>query len=134
MRHKGCEAFNRTRNSNEGFSSFEAVASFVRIVYCHECGAVSTNVRGERDVCTRCGHSAERVESRRPWQSYASGVLLLAAAAAFVVGWVQDTTARVIVLVTVVAVAFGLSSWGLRIARERIQREIEMRKLAEEKA
>lgn len=104
----------------------------VRLVYCHVCGAVTTNVIGEHDVCTACGAKAERMESHRPWQYYASSVILLAAAGFFVWGPIQDTLVRGVLFALVVVGAYALSNWGMSQARKRIQKEIARRKAAEE--
>ena len=106
----------------------------MRIVYCHACGAVSTNVWSERDVCTRCGRGAERMEFHRPWQYYLSTAILLGAAAFFVWGPLQDVLSRVLILIAVVALTFALSSWGLRQIRERILDQVRRRDAAEGKA
>ncbi len=106
----------------------------MRIVYCHACGAVSTNVWAERDVCTRCGHSAERMDFHRPWQSYAAGAVLLAAAAVFIAGPFQDVLSRILIFVGVLAVSIALSSWGFGAIRKRVLAEIAARKPEEEKA
>ncbi len=107
------------------------MAGDVRLVYCHQCGAVTTNVIGERDVCTACGAKAERMESRRPWQYYASSVILLAAAGFFVWGPIQDTVVRTVLFFLVLAGAYALSSWGMSQARSRVLKEIARRKAAE---
>jgi ribosomal protein L37E len=117
----------------KGFSSSGAVVSPVRLVYCHECGAISSNVRGENDICTRCGHAAERINCHRPWQSYLSGAVLLAAAAVFVLGIIPDLGFRIALLAGVLVFAYALSAWGLRITRERVRRQIEMRAHLEER-
>lgn len=104
----------------------------MRLVYCHACGAVSTNVLGENDICTRCGRSAERVDFHRPWQTYVSAALLLGATAVFVLGLVPDLAVRLVVLVVVVVAAYAISAWGLRVTQERVRRAIESRQAAEE--
>ena len=106
----------------------------MRIVYCHACGAVSTNVWGERDICTHCGHSAERMDFHRPWQSYASGAILLAAAVAFIWGPFEDALVRGVIFVAVLVVAVALSSWGLRTIRKRVLADVAERRTREEDA
>ncbi len=106
----------------------------MRIVYCHDCGAVSTNVWAERDVCTRCGHSAERMDFHRPWQSYASGAILLACAALFIFGPFQDLLSRALIFIAVLAAAVALSSWGLSAIRKEVLNAVAARKPSEEKA
>ena len=118
----------------EPFSSPRALASSVRIVYCHACGAVSTNVWAERDVCTRCGHSAERMDFHRPWQSYVAGAILLACAGLFVLGPFEDVLSRALIFIAVLAVSIALSSWGFSTIRRQVLKEIAGRKRAEEKA
>jgi hypothetical protein len=110
------------------------VAWDVRLVYCHACGAVTTNVIGEHDICTACGAHAERMEFHRPWQYYASSAMLLAAAAFFVWGPVVDTVARILLLVVVVVAAYALSNWGMKQARQRVLQEVARRKAAEDHA
>ncbi len=100
----------------------------MRIVYCHACGAVSTNVWAERDICTRCGHSAERMDFRRPWQSYAAGAALLACAAFFIVGPLQDLLSRALVFLGVLVLSIALSTWGFNTIRRRVLAEIAARK------
>ena len=106
----------------------------MRIVYCHACGAVSTNVWAERDVCTRCGHSAERMDFHRPWQSYAAGAALLACAAFFILGPLQDTLSRAVVFLGVLVLSIALSSWGFSTIRRRVLAEIAGRKPEEGQA
>ncbi len=108
------------------------MACAVRLVYCHQCGAVTTNVIGEHDVCTACGAKAERMDSHRPWQYYASSVILLAAAGFFVWGPIQDTLVRTVLFLIVLAGSYALSSWGMSQARSRVRKEIARRKAQEE--
>ncbi len=117
----------------EAFSSSWTVARAVRVVYCHACGSVSTNVWGEREICTRCGHSAEPMTYRRPWQSYASAGILLAAAALFLFGPIQDGLLRGLIFIGVLAVAVALSSWGLEAVRKQVLGTIAARSAAEGK-
>jgi len=119
---------------SEAFSYRRTVASSVRIVYCHACGAVSTNVWAERDICTRCGHSAERMDFHRPWQSYAAGAILLACAVLFVVGPFEDVLSRALIFVGVLALSIALSSWGFSTIRKRVLEQIAARKPKEERA
>lgn len=118
----------------EGFSSYGTVAEGVRIVYCHDCGAVSTNVFGERDVCTNCGSPAERMTYRRPWQSYVSGAILFGTAALLLWGPITDSTLRWVIFFGVLVVAAVLGNWGLTETRRRVLAEVSKRKSAEEKA
>ncbi len=106
----------------------------MRIVYCHNCGAVSTNTYGEYDVCTSCGSHAERMEYRRPWQYWASSAILLAATVAFVWGPFPDLVTRVLLFIGVLIVAVFLSNWGMQDTRRRVLAEVARRKAAEEKA
>lgn len=106
----------------------------MRIVYCHQCGAVSTNTFGENDICTSCGSHAERMDYHRPWQYWASAAILLAAAAVFVWGPIQDLTMRVLIFVVVFVISIFLSNWGMQDLRRRVLAEIARRKAAEEKA
>ena len=106
----------------------------MRFVYCHSCGAVSTNVFAERDICTRCGSPAERMTFRRPWQSYVSGVILLAGAAVFIWGPITDTLQRGVLFVAVLAVSLALGNWGLTETRRRILAEVAARNPAEGRA
>ena len=106
----------------------------MRIVYCHACGAVSTNVLGERDICTRCGSPAERMNYRRPWQSWVSGIILLAAAVVFVWGPITDTVQRGILFVAVLAVCVFLGNWGLTETRRRVLAEVAARSPTEGRA
>ena len=106
----------------------------MRIVYCHSCGAVSTNVFGERDICTSCGSPAERMRYHRPWQSYASGVILFAAAVVFVWGPITDTILRALMFFVVLIAAAVLANWGLSETRQRVLAEVAKRKASEEKA
>jgi hypothetical protein len=99
----------------------------VRIVYCHACGAVSTNVWAERDICTRCGHSAERMDFHRPWQSYAAGAALIGCAALFIAGPFQDVLSRSLIFVAVLVLSVALSSWGFSSVRKRVLKEIAAR-------
>jgi len=110
------------------------VARIVRVVYCHHCGAVSTNSFGENDICTTCGSHAERMDYHRPWQYYVSSVILLAAAAVFVWGPFQDLIVRALIFLAVLAVSVVLSNWGMKDTRRRVLAEIARRKAAEEKA
>lgn len=132
MPHKGFPAKERHATRGESFSSGRTVACAVRLVYCHQCGAVTTNVIGEHDVCTACGAKAERMDSHRPWQYYASSVILLAAAGFFVWGPIQDTVVRTVLFFLVLAGSYALSSWGMSQARNRVRQEIAKRKAAEE--
>ena len=134
MRHKGCEPLGTTGIGPKLFSPSGTVARSVRIVYCHACGAVSTNVWGERDICTHCGHSAERMDFHRPWQSYVSGVILLVGAAVFIWGPITDTLQRGILFVAVLAVSLALGNWGLTETRRRILAEVAARSQAEGRA
>ncbi len=105
----------------------------MRIVYCHSCGAVSTNTFGENDVCTSCGSHAERMDYHRPWQYWASSAILLAAAVVFV--WAPlDVTARAVIFIGVLIVSVMLSNWGMQNTRRRVLAEVARRKAAEEKA
>ncbi len=106
----------------------------MRIVYCHACGAVSTNVVGERDVCTSCGSPAERMAYHRPWQSYASGAILFAAAAVFIWGPITDLIQRAFLFFVVLVVAVLLANWGLAATRKRILAEVAKRAPTEENA
>ncbi len=124
----------RPRRPGEGFSSLRVLAYAVRIVYCHACGAVSTNIFGENDVCTSCGSRAERMEYHRPWQYYASSAILLAAAALFAWGPFQDLLVRALIFLAVFMVAIFLSHWGMQRTRRRVLDEVARRKAAEEKA
>ena len=118
----------------EGFSSPRPVARLVRFVYCHACGAVSTNVFGEHDICTTCGSPAERMNFHRPWQSYVSGAILLAAAAIFIWGPITDQLARTAVFVGVLVASVALANWGLAQTRKRVLAEVARRKTVGEKA
>lgn len=71
---------------------------------------------------------------RRPWQYYASSVILLAAAAAFLWGPFEDLLTRAAIFLVVLAVSVVLSNWGLKDTRRRVLEEIAKRKAAEEKA
>lgn len=106
----------------------------MRIVYCHACGAVSTNTWGEYDICTHCGARAERMPFRRPWQYYASSVLLLGAAALFVWGPFDDIVIRGVIFLAVLIVCVALSNWGLNSTRRRVLEEVARRKAEEGKA
>jgi len=110
------------------------VAGFVRIVYCQTCGAVSTNVFGERDICTRCGSPAERMRYHRPWQSYLSGIILFMAAIVFIWGPITDTVVRAVIFFAVLIVSLALGNWGLAQTRKRVLAEVARRKAAEENA
>ncbi len=103
----------------------------MRIVYCHACGAVSTNVFGERDICTTCGSPAERMTYRRPWQSYLSGVILFAAAAFFVWGPITDMVQKLLLFFAVLVVASFLANWGLTQTRKRVLAEVAKRQSGE---
>ncbi len=118
----------------EPFSYPRTLASSVRIVYCHACGAVSTNVWAERDICTRCGHSAERMDFHRPWQSYAAAALLIGCAALFILGPFQDVLTRGLIFVAVLIASIALSSWGFNTIRKRVLEEVAARKPEEENA
>lgn len=106
----------------------------MRLVYCHACGSVSTNVFGENDVCNVCGSKAERMVFHRPWQYWASSALLLGAAALFVWGPFEDILVRGLIFLVVMVISFALSSWGMSQARQRVLQEIARRKAAEEHA
>ena len=106
----------------------------MRIVYCHACGAVSTNVFGERDICTSCGSPAERMRYHRPWQSYLSAVILLAAAVVFVWGPITDAVLRGLLFIAVLVVAVALANWGLSETRKRVLAEVAKRQTTEDKA
>lgn len=106
----------------------------MRIVYCHTCGAVSTNVFGERDICTSCGSPAEPMRYHRPWQSYLSGAILIAAAVVFIWGPVVDVVLRALLFFAVLVVAAVLANWGLSETRKRVLAEVARRQSAEEKA
>ena len=106
----------------------------MRIVYCHTCGAVSTNVFGERDICTTCGNPAERMRYHRPWQSYLSAGILLAAAAVFIWGPITDTILRALLFIGVLVAAAGLANWGLAETRRRVLAEVARRQAAEDEA
>ncbi len=106
----------------------------MRLVYCHACGAVSTNTFGERDVCTKCGSHAERMEFHRPWQYWAGSAILLAAAAFFVWGPIQDVATRAVIFVIVLIPSYALSNWGMSQARKRVLDEVAKRKAAEREA
>ncbi len=108
------------------------MARVVRIVYCPTCGAVSTNVFGERDICTSCGSPAERMRHRRPWQSYLSGIILFAAAIVFIWGPITDTLVRATIFFVVLIVSLALGNWGLAQTRKRVLAEVAKRKAAEE--
>lgn len=120
--------------AGEGFSSRRAVASNVKLVYCPTCGAVTTNVIGEHDICTACGAPAEPMDSGRPWQYWVSSAILLGAAAVFVWGPFTDLLTRGVILFSVVVVSYALSSWGMKQSRKRILDEVARRKAAEGKA
>ncbi len=106
----------------------------MRIVYCHACGAVSTNVFGEHDICTTCGSPAERMNEHRPWQSYVSGAILLAAAGVFIWGPITDTFTRTAIFVGVLIAAVALANWGLAQTRKRVLAEVARRRSAGDKA
>lgn len=106
----------------------------MRVVYCRACGSVSTNVLGEREICTRCGRSAEPVAARRPWQSYLSSALLLGAAALFLFGPIQDTILRVLIFFGVMAVSVALASWGLGAIRKKVLADVAAKATAEGRA
>ncbi len=106
----------------------------MKLVYCHTCGAVTTNVIGEHNVCTACGAPAEPMESRRPWQYWASSAILLIAAAFFVWGPITDLVVRGVIFFVVLVVAYALSTWGMKQARQRVLQEIAKRKAAGDKA
>jgi hypothetical protein len=132
VRHKGFPAKGKRADRGEGFSSGRALARSVRFVYCHACGSVSTNVIGEHDICTVCGAHAERMGSSRPWQYYASSAMLLAAAAFFVWGPIQDTVLRALLFFVVLVASYAVSSWGMKQARQKVLNEVARRKAAEE--
>lgn len=134
MRHKGFPVTTEGKERGEGFSSHRTLAPPVRFVYCHACGAVSTNVFGERDICTKCGGRAEPIESRRPWQYYVSSAILLAAAAFFVWGPFEDLLVRVLLFLAVLMVSYALSTWGMNRTKQRVLKEIAQRKAREERA
>jgi len=74
------------------------------------------------------------MDFHRPWQSYASGAILLAATALFLLGPFQDAISRGVIFIGVLAAAAALSSWGLSTIRRQVLKEIAARKPAEEKA
>ena len=118
----------------EAFSSRAPLACVVRIVYCHACGAVSTNTFGEHDVCTSCGSHAERMDYHRPWQYWASTAILFAAAIVFIWAPFLDLTERAAIFIGVLLLSIFLSNWGMQDTRRRVLAEIARRKTAEEKA
>ncbi|MFA5787899.1 MAG: hypothetical protein WDA71_13125, partial [Actinomycetota bacterium] len=107
------------RSPGEGFCPGPALAPFVRYVYCHECGNVSTNIWVERNVCTSCGHAAERMALGRPWQSYVSSAILLIATGVLIFGPIMDPLQRTVLVIAALVVAFALSSWSLKVSKER---------------
>lgn len=83
-------------------------------------------------MCTHCGHSAEPMALGRTWQSCVSSATLVIAAGILSLGPLTDALLRTVLVIAALVVAFGLSSWSLRVSKERILRQIAMRKRAEE--
>jgi hypothetical protein len=70
----------------------------------------------------------------RPWQSYLSGAILIAAAVVFIWGPVVDVVLRALLFFAVLVVAAVLANWGLSETRKRVLAEVARRQSAEEKA
>ena len=96
----------------------------VKVVYCDHCKDISIKSRLEGDVCNACGRSARPVPYSRPWQYYASSVVLLVATALAILVPIPDLLARVGVLAVTLAIAFALSSWFLKSLRARILNQV----------
>jgi hypothetical protein len=77
----------------------------------------------EPESCPRCGHAVFRSSVGRPWQYYANGVLLLAAAVYFVAASPGDAI-RWAIFVSALVLASGLSLWSLRTIRKKVLREM----------
>ena len=92
----------------------------VKVVYCDDCKDISIKSRFEGDMCNSCGRSARPVPYSRPWQYYASSVVLLVATALAILVPILDFLARVGVLAVALAIALALSSWFIRSLRARI--------------
>lgn len=71
---------------------------------------------------------------RRPWQSYVSTVILLAAAGLFLFGPVQDALLRGLIFLGVLALSVALSSWGLGSIRKKVLADVAGKAPGEEKA
>lgn len=112
------------------FFTRRALAASVRYVYCGRCERVSTNVWRERDVCMYCGGHAELLPDRAPWHRYASGAILVAAAALLIFGPVTDDLGRDIIVVVAIVAGLAASSLSLSVTRARIARELRAKGIA----
>ncbi len=70
----------------------------------------------------------------RPWQSYASGAILFAAAAVFIWGPIADVILRALLFFVVLVVAVLLANWGLAQTRRRVLAEVAKRSVTGGKA
>ena len=115
------------------FFSRSARCGRVKVVYCDHCKDISIKSRLEGDMCNSCGRSARPVPYSRPWQYYASSVVLLVATALAILVPIPDLLARVGVLAIALAIALALSSWFLRSLRARILNQVRRKEEREAK-
>ncbi len=96
----------------------------MRVVYCDQCKDISIKSRFEKDTCSSCGRAARLVPYSRPWQYYASSVLLFATAVGLLLAPIPDLLVRAGIFAAALAVALVLSSWSIRSMRARILKRV----------
>ena len=91
----------------------------VNLVYCAECDAVSSLATLEREACHTCGRAAPRVDIARPWQYWAAIVVILAGAGILFLAYIPQIQVRFLVLLPFLGFALFLSTWGMRVLKDR---------------
>jgi len=91
----------------------------VKLVYCRECDAVSSLATLEREACRTCGRPAARVDLARPWQYWAAIGVILAGSGILFLTYIPQIQVRFLVLLPFLAFGLFLSTWGMRVLKDR---------------
>ena len=91
----------------------------VKLVYCSNCDAVSALANFEREVCQTCERPAARVDVPRPWQHWAGIGVIVAGSAILLLMYIPEIQFRVLVLLPFLGFGLFLSTWGLRVSKDK---------------
>jgi len=91
----------------------------VKLVYCAECDAVSSLATLEREACHTCGRAARRIDIDRPWQYWAAIGVILGGSGILFLTYIPEIHIRFLVLLPFLGFGLFLSTWGMRVMKDR---------------
>src|SRR5206468_11423343 len=91
----------------------------VKLVYSSICDDVSALAIFDRQVCQPCDRLAARVDVPRPWQHWAGIGVIVAGSAILLLMYIPEIQSRVLVLLPFLGFGLFLSTWGLRVSKDK---------------